>query len=154
MSDYNSYRFMGFWFQPDPVSMDNADPFYHNHYLENYWNENNYTQSSSSNFTSIFDNYFNFNYDNSLNNYENTGSPFDAYFNIGSNNTQISNGYESVLDNYRSQMSQFGVEGTTNTNNTYNSFQTSGTSANEDSIDERFESLIGDDGSYFNPLFI
>ena len=98
MSDYSSYRLMGFWFQPDPVSMDDADLYYHNHYLEKYWNSDIYSQESESSTPNIFENYFNFDFSNSMDNYQNTTTPFDGYFNYD---------YDSVLDNYQNTTTPF-----------------------------------------------
>ncbi len=98
MSDYSSYRLMGFWFQPDPVSMDDADLYYHNHYLEKYWNSDIYSQKSESSTPNIFENYFNFDFSNSMDNYQNTTTPFDGYFNYD---------YDSVLDNYQNTTTPF-----------------------------------------------
>ena len=44
MSDYGSYRYMGFWFQPDPVNIEQADTFGNNKFLEKYWSADTYTQ--------------------------------------------------------------------------------------------------------------
>ncbi len=66
MSDYTSYRFMGFWFQPDPVPMEEARPFSNNGYLKKYWNEDIYSQKPENSAPNIFENYFNFSYGSSV----------------------------------------------------------------------------------------
>ncbi len=62
MSDYGTYRYMGFWFQPDPVPMDEARPFSNNGFLKKYWDEDYYTEVSNQT-SNPFENYFHINFD-------------------------------------------------------------------------------------------
>ena len=79
-TDYGSYAFKGFWFQPDPVSMEDADPVRHNAFLNKYWDSESYDENLPQNDSSIFSNYFNYGQDIDT---SNTSTYFDNYFNLG-----------------------------------------------------------------------
>ena len=133
MQDYSSYSFKGFWFQPDYIPMEEAKPFGNNGFLKKYWNEDSFSQNSSSN-TSMFENYFNFDFDGYSQNVQNgsyQNSGFNSYFNnINSNNTSNTNSfssYEQVLNNFYSQIgytnnSQTGNKSSIVLDNNYNSY--------------------------------
>ncbi len=97
MSDYGSYRFMGFWFQPDPVPMEEARPFGNNGFLKKYWNSDTYTQMPSNSMPNLFENYYNFNFDGT--NYQNLYS------------------YGQVIDNYSKAVEDYKGDTDTNENN-------------------------------------
>ncbi len=79
MSDYGSYSLQGFWFQPDPVALEDAKPFANNGYLEKYWD-----------------------LDSNAGNFEPAYNMFENYYNIGSiyDNTCS---YDDVIDNFKKQ---------------------------------------------------
>ncbi len=93
-TDYGSYTFRGFWFQPDPVSMDEADPTRHNAFLNKYWDSDSYSENLPQS-ESIFSNYFNYGQDIDT---SNTSSYFDSYFNLGQNID--TSGTSSYFDGY------------------------------------------------------
>lgn len=135
MTDYNSYRFMGFWFQPDRVSMDDANPFTNNGYLKKYWDEDTYTQAPENSLPNIFENYYNFNFDSSMQQIQNSSSLYNSYYNIdfgnyGSSSSQGNYSYDSVLNNFRTQVSNYKNE-----------------------TNESRETATGGYSSYFNSLF-
>ena len=138
MQDYSSYSFKGFWFQPEYPSKDEIKPFGNNNFLKKYWDEDSFSQDSSSN-TSMFENYFNFDFDGYSQNIQGGNYPssyFDSYFNIdfnsSNNNGNNFNSYEQVLNNFYSQI------GYTNNNR----------SENKSSI-----VLDNNYNSYFNSIF-
>ena len=138
MQDYSSYSFKGFWFQPDYPSKEEVKPFGNNNFLKKYWDEDSFSQDSSSN-TSMFESYFNFDFDGYSQNIQGGDYPsssFDSYFNMDFNNSNNNgnnfNSYEQVLNNFYSQI------GHTNNNR----------SENKSSI-----VLDNNYNSYFNSIF-
>ncbi len=101
MSDYGSYRYMGFWFQPDPVNIEQADTFGNNKFLEKYWSADTYTQMPSNSMPNLFENYFNFNFD------------FDSYQNSNCNNYFS---YDEILSNFNNQLNNSSAQNTTKSN--------------------------------------
>lgn len=96
-TDYGSYNLRGFWFQPDPVSMDEADPIRHNAFLGKYWDSESYDENLPQNDSSIFSNYFNYGQDIDT---SNTSTYFDSYFNLGKGSGYDSD-YDSILSDIK-----------------------------------------------------
>ena len=110
MQDCSSYSFKGFWFQPEYPSKDEIKPFGNNSFLKKYWDDDSFSQDSSSG-SSAFENYFNFDFDGYSQNIQGGNYPsssFDSYFNIdfnsSNNNGNNFNSYEQVLNNFYSQI--------------------------------------------------
>ena len=154
MQDYSSYSFKGFWFQPEYPSKEEVKPFGNNNFLKKYWDEDSFSQDSSSN-TSMFENYFNFDFDGYSQNIQGGNYPssyFDSYFNIDFNNmssnigssNNLSNStnnnyfgaYEEVLNNFYSSI------GYTNENGLNNNQSNNKSCIN---LDNNYN-------SYFNPI--
>ncbi len=138
MQDYSSYSFKGFWFQPEYPSKDEIKPFGNNSFLKKYWDDDSFSQDSSSG-SSAFESYFNFDFDGYSQNIQGGDYPsssFDSYFNMDFNNSNNNgnnfNSYEQVLNNFYSQI------GYTNNNR----------SENKSSI-----VLDNNYNSYFNSIF-
>ena len=157
MSDYSSYRLMGFWFQPDPVSMDDADLYYHNHYLEKYWNSDIYSQESESSTPNIFENYFNFDFSNSMDNYQNTTTPFDGYFNydyeINTDNTSYKLPTDAYFNADYSSYEKVAADDGFSYESVINDYKKKISEAKEKSQNQSEESSSLDYNSYFNSFF-
>lgn len=143
MQDYSSYSFKGFWFQPEYPSKDEVKPFGNNNFLKKYWDEDSFSQDSSSG-SSAFENYFNFDFDGYSQNIQSGNYPsssFDSYFNIdfnsSNNNGNNFNSYEQVLNNFYSSI------GYTNDNGVNNSETSKKSCIN---LDNNYN-------SYFNSIF-
>ena len=100
MSDYGTYSLQGFWFQPDPVALKDADLYGNNGYLEKYWNVG--SGSNAGDFQPVY---------NMFENYYNMGTYYDNTYS-----------YDAIIDNFKKQTGQTGSSDSSQSSSWYDPY--------------------------------